>query len=350
LGSSHLSEKLEENGIYTRGLNRSSYSSWKIARHLREMADYYQVDLLHCHDRIAANLSLYAARRLNIPFIYNVHCWSFSKPRTRPAQYLTKVNERFLTHQASVNVLASNSIHQEGNGHFKLPKAVVIPHGVDARELNPERPSLLSKRVYGIPEHYTVVGFLARLCRQKDPLTLLRAAALALKEERKLHFLIVGDGELKDCCLRETRKLGIENHVSFQDIKADIPFILNLFDVYCLPSRWEGLSVGLLEAMAMRKAIITSPVQGNLEVIANRTNGLLVAAGKTEAGKDAILELHRDERLRADIGRQARLLVERYYDIGQTVATYSGLYRKLVPEAEDDSGINPSKEMLYSIQ
>lgn len=350
LDGTYLNQKLEDQGTYTTVVNRSSYSSLKIIKRLRDLADYYQVDLIHCHDRVSANFSLYAARRLNIPFIYNVHCWSFQTPRSKVARYFTKVNERFITQQARFNVFSSNTVHREGRIALNLPNAVVIPRGVDSGTFNPDRPSSLSKRVYGIPENYTLVGFLARLCRQKDPLTLIRAAALALKEERKLHFMIIGDGELKEYCMRETRRLGIENNVSFQDIQADVPLILKLFDIYCLPSRWEGLSAGLLEAMAMRKPIITTALGANLEIIAHRTDGMLVSHSTPEAWKNTILQLHRDPQLRKDIGRQARMLVKRYHDIHRSVATYSKLYRKLGHETEDSGRSNPSEEVLYSIQ
>ncbi|MDZ7846396.1 MAG: hypothetical protein U5L96_06335 [Owenweeksia sp.] len=67
---------------------------------------------------------------------------------------------------------------------------------MDVNHFDPNRPSRLSRKVFGIPPQHTIVGFMARLTRQKDPLTFLRAAALALAEEPQLHFFVVGDGKL----------------------------------------------------------------------------------------------------------------------------------------------------------
>lgn len=345
-----LTKQLEEINAHFTVLNRGSYSSFSIARRIKALAEYYEADLIHCHDKASANLSFLATSTLKIPFIYNIHCWSFSRPANVLKTKICKINERFLMNQATRNVLPSQVNLKEGKRQFSVPNAVVIPHGVDTAEFDPDRPSALSRRVYGIPENYTVVGFLARLCEQKDPLTLIRAAALALKEERKLHFMVVGDGELKEICLAETRRLGIENNVSFQDIDADVPYILKIFDIYCMPSRYEGLSIGLLEAMAMKKAIVTSPVNANLEVIADHTDGLLVSSGNPEDWKKAILELHRDPRLRADMGRQARMFVERYYDIRKSIKGHAALYRRIVVQPDKDLKKGQPEKVLYSIQ
>ncbi len=350
LSQGYVTEKLEELNIPYTVIDRKSYSRFSVARQIRSMAEYYGFDLVHCHDQTSANFSLYASYRLKLPFIYNIHCWGFHRYKDFPFRQMCKMNERFLMQQASHNVLPSPINLEEGEREFSIPNSVVIPHGVDTKEFDPDRPSSLSRRIYGIPENYTIVGFLARLCQKKDPLTLIRAAALALKEERKLHFMIIGDGELKQACLDETKRLGIENHVSFQKITADVPYILKIFDIYCMPSQWEGLSIGLLEAMAMRKAIITSPVNGNLEVIANRTDGMLVSAGKPEDWKQAILELHREPELRKIMGRQARLLVERYYDIHQSVASHAELYRSIHPNIKEQPKEDQAEPVLYSIQ
>lgn len=350
LSHGYIINKLKELNVTHTVIDRNSYSATSIARQISKIAEYIGADLIHCHDQSAANLSLMATYRLKLPFIYNIHCWAFHKHKSLLRRQLSKLNERFIMQQATYNVLPSPTNLKDGQREFSVPNSVVIPHGVDTNEFDPDRLSTLTKKIYGIPDNYTVVGFLARLCQKKDPLTLIRAAALALKEERKLHFLIVGDGVLKDSCLAETKKLGIENNVSFQDINVDVPSLLKIFDIYCMPSQWEGLSIGLLEAMAMKKAIITSPVNANVEVIADYTDGMLVSAGKPEDWKNAILEFHQNPRLREDLGRQARLLVERYYDIHKSVNSHAALYRRLIPDNEEQPEEEQPEKVLYSIQ
>lgn len=349
LSNGILTDQLEQMNVRFTVLDRSSYSSLGIARRISSLAEKLQVDIVHCHDKVSANLSLLATSMLKLPFVYNVQCWSHFQQRGFPSRQLSKVNQRFLMNQATVNILPSPVSLEAGQREFGIPNAVVIPRGVDTHEFDPDRPSSLSRRVYGIPKNYTVIGFLARLCRKKDPLTLIRAAALALQEERKLHFIIVGDGELKEECLAETRRLGIENSVSFQNIDADVANILKIFDIYCLPSQWEDFSMGLMEAMAMKKAIITSPVHTNLEVIANRTDGILVSAGDPEDWKNAIIELHRDPELRRVMGFQARMFVERYYDIKKSIASQAALYRKIAVQPENNPDEERPEEVLYSI-
>lgn len=344
-----LTEKLEQLHVRFTVLNRASYSSLGIARRISNLAEKLQVDIIHCHDKVSANYSLLATSLHKLPFVYNVQCRAHFQEQGFPVKQLSRVNQRFIMNQTTINILPSPVSLEEGQREFDIPNAVVVPRGVDIQEFDPKRPSSLSRRVYGIPENYTVIGFLARLCRKKDPLTLIRAAALALRQERKLHFMIVGDHELKEECLAETRRLNIENSVSFQTIDAEVAKVLKIFDIYCLPSQWEGFSMGLMEAMAMKKAIITSPVDTNLEVIANRTDGILVSAGDPEDWKNVIIELHRDPELRRVMGVKARMFVERYYDIKKSIASQEALYRKIAVQPENNPEEERPEEVLYSI-
>ena len=102
-----LTKQLEEINAHFTVLNRGSYSAISISRKIRALAEYYQADLIHCHDKASANLSFLATSTLKIPFIYNIHCWSFHIPANFVKTPLCKVNERILMNQATRNVLPS---------------------------------------------------------------------------------------------------------------------------------------------------------------------------------------------------------------------------------------------------
>src|SRR5690606_32290921 len=76
--------------------------------------------------------------------------------------------------------------------------------------------------------------------------------------------------------IKRTRDLQLTNKVIILNGRSDVDFLLHSIDLYCLPSLWEGLSIGLLEAMAMKKAVIVSNVGGNVEVVKDMDTGIVI--------------------------------------------------------------------------
>ena len=73
---------------------------------------------------------------------------------------------------------------------------------------------------------------------------------------------------------------GLEKHIRTSPFRSDVPDVLHAIDVFCLPSLLEGLSIALLEAMAMKKALVVTPTDGTKEVITHQQSGLIVDFGK----------------------------------------------------------------------
>ena len=326
-----------------------SFGIYSLAKRIKAYCVAHSIDIIHCHDRKACNSSMLTKFQMGVPIVYGSHCWSFHQQGSWFKKYILRQNERFLVRHSGMNIAASDTNQREGVNYLQMDNSVVISHGIDLNRFDPEAPPRLSKKVFGIPEDYTVVGFIARLTRQQDPITFLRAAALAIKEQHNIYLLIVGDGALKEACKKEIENLGIGNHVTFESLRPDVEDLLKIMDIFCLPSQYEGLSIGLLEAMAMKKAIIASPVNGTLEIIANNIDGMLAAVSTPESWKDAILQLHHDPKLREELGARARMLVEEHYNIETTVDRIQEVYRNILPKQDISDSEVTSESFLHSI-
>jgi glycosyltransferase involved in cell wall biosynthesis len=151
-----------------------------------------------------------------------------------------------------------------------------------------------------------LVVFIARFTAHKQPLTLIRAFSEALRTMPGMRLLMVGDGDQREEGLQLVSELGLEAAVSFQAFRQDVPDILAAADIFVLPSLWEGLPIGLLEAMAMGKAVIATEVDGTKEVVRPGENGLLVEPGNVSALAAALVKLGGDPALR-DMLRQRAL-------------------------------------------
>src|SRR5690606_2104133 len=139
-------------------------------------------------------------------------------------------------------------------------------------------------------------GYIVRMTIQKDPLTLVKAIAM-IPDELDIKFLFVGDGDLKAAAIELATKLGVSHRIIFEGFRTDIPDILHGIDIYCLPSLWEGLPIGMLEAMAMANPVITTSVDGAKEVIQNGENGVLVPPQSPGSLAKALISLGESSKL-----------------------------------------------------
>ncbi|MDZ7846395.1 MAG: glycosyltransferase [Owenweeksia sp.] len=156
----------------------------------------------------------------------------------------------------------------------------------------------------------------------------------------------------RQACRTEIARLGISNNVTLENVRSDAADLLSLFDIYCLPSVYEGLSIALLEAMAMQKAIIASPVNATLDIIAHNIDGMLVAAGTPEDWKNSIVKLHNNPGQRRELGKRARMLVKAHYNIMGTTSKLRELYYNMIPQEREPSKVKPelqSENFMQSV-
>ena len=124
------------------------------------------------------------------------------------------------------------------------------------------------------------------------------------------------------------RQLGVSDHCMFLGFRPDVPDLLACFDVFVLPSLWEGLSISLLEALAAGSAIVTTNIKGNREVISSGEDGVLVAPEDPRALAEAVIGLLGDRSKRLEMGIRARAKAENCFSedamVRRTLEIYSG--------------------------
>ncbi len=123
------------------------------------------------------------------------------------------------------------------------------------------------KRTLGVPEDAVLLGSVGRLAFQKDPLTLYRAFAVALKQCPQLWLYHLGDGELRDECEALAVELGVAHRMVRQRYLSEPLAFYQALDGMILTSRYEGLSFAVLEALACDLPLILTEVPGNLDFV-----------------------------------------------------------------------------------
>ncbi len=196
----------------------------------------------------------------------------------------------------------------------------VVPNGVDLAPLRDAKPA------DDLAGRKKLVGALGRLDPQKGHDLLLRAWPQVLARHPDASLVIAGEGLMRGDLERLIRKLGVERSVSLHGHRSDVPRFLSALEVFCMPSRWEGFGLALVEALACGKPSVVSDVDSLPEVLGDA--GLLVPTEDPDALARAVAGLLDDPARRADLASRARARAE-VFSVEKMVAAYERLYEEL---------------------
>lgn len=205
----------------------------------------------------------------------------------------------------------------------------VIPSGVDTDRFAPGRDRVAAKANLGLSPSTIVIGTVGRLEPRKGTDTLLAAVAALRAEHPNVALVVVGEGPLRAELAARAEQLGIASVVRFLGDRTDVDEILAALDVFVLPSRTEGMSNALLEAMAMGLPVVATAVGGTPEVIGDGRSGLLVPADDAAAMTAAIGRVLADPAHGRGLGEAARAVVEERYGARSMVRRLEGIYAQV---------------------
>lgn len=158
-------------------------------------------------------------------------------------------------------------------------RVVVIHNGLETSAADAD--TVAARRSLGMDPSRPVVGMVSSFRPVKGQEYFVRAAADVLRRRPDAQFVIVGDtssdyyGEVR----RLMQELGVADEIHCVGARDDVPRVLKAFDVFVLPSRQEGFSNALIEAMAAGVPPVAAAVGGNPEAVDHGVNGLLFEAG-----------------------------------------------------------------------
>ncbi len=323
-------ERLKKMGITCYIVPTTKPFDPRIWKKLREIGQKEKIDVIHAHGTCAASNSIFMAKSMQLPLIYTIHSWAFTHSSNRLKFRVKKGIERFLISKSQRNIVISDTDLQLGVEKLKMRKAKLISYGVNTTHYHPNRDSKITKSSLCIPSDKTIVGFINAFSTLKDPFTLIKAFAAAIKVSPEIHLLMVGEGPLKQKCVQLINEKGISENVSLIPARTDVADILCHIDIFCYPSTSKISPIGILEAMAMKKSIITTPMGGITELIDTNLDGILCASGNVQDWASAIVQLHQNPKLRNELGERARQLVQSFHDIKRMTESIGAVYKSLL--------------------
>ncbi len=195
--------------------------------------------------------------------------------------------------------------------------------------------SVDSEKIKAIREqfkHSTIIGTATALTEQKNIPNLINAAEIILKKHKDVVFLVLGEGHLREKLEGLVKRKGLENRFMFMGFKKDIENYIKAFDLFVLPSDYEGLSGAVLNAMLLRVPVVSTDAGGLSEVVFNRETGLLVERNRSKDLAEAIETVLDDKDLREKIIENAYKLVKENFSVDKMVEKYVELYEQLMEE------------------
>ena len=274
-------------------------------------------DIVHCHLFAANWIAKPLAAICGARCLYNHDQCNDAFRADSPAAVLVDT----LTNRLSTRILAvSRSVETFNLRVESIPpeKIAYLPNSVDLAEFRPADESVRreARERLGLPLEAFIIGGVGRLTPQKNFGLLLDAAP----EDGSLVALF-GSGP-EEAMLRRRAKV----NVRFMGTVSERAAIYRSLDVLVLPSRFEGLPMTVLEAMASGVPVLASAVDGVREIATDGTNALLAPSENAGAFRAAIVRLRTDAELRTRLAGTARALVESRFDARKLAAELEHWY------------------------
>lgn len=218
-------------------------------------------------------------------------------------------------------------------------KIVRICNGVDTEKFYPATDKTpLRECPWDFDKSRVYVGTVGRMHGVKDQMTLVRAFVNIVRQQpelaRSARLVLVGDGPIRKEAIHLLREKRLDHLAWLPGAREDIAEIMRNLDVFVLPSRAEGISNTILEAMASGLPVVATNVGGNPELVVDGETGSLVEKEDYQAMGDSITFYVKDRNARLLHGENARRRVLREFSMAVMVEKYTDVYNRAVGHGE----------------
>lgn len=318
-----LAAELARRGIAHLTLGRASLRDPRLVLDLWRALRALRPDVVHTHLFYADVCGRLAGRAAGIGAVigteHSTAGGGMSRRRALAARWTAPLADRL--------VAVSEAVRERTAARLGVApgRITVVHNGIDLEPWSAAEP--LPRAALGLEDGALAVGCVGRLVEAKGYDVLLEA--LARLDLPRLHVLFAGDGPERASLEARARQLGVASNVRFLGFRDDVPRLLATFDAVAMPSRWEGHSIALLEAMAAGCACVVSDIPELVEIAGDAC--VHAAPDDPAAWAAALGALLGDAGRRSALGRTARQAVRRY-SIEASARRYLELYAEVLGE------------------
>jgi glycosyltransferase involved in cell wall biosynthesis len=245
-----------------------------------------------------------------------------------------KNNLRYrFTYNSLANMIVVNSFATKNtllkSAPWLLDKNIkVVYHGIDYEKFSIANTKDIRTEL-GLSQQDLIIGFVGRLSVQKGVKYMLDAFKLVAEKFKNVHLVIVGTGELEEMVKESATELNLEDRIHLLGFRKDIPDLMRTFDIFLLPSLWEGFGIVLIEAMAAGKPVVATNTSSIPEIVEDGRSGILVPPENAEAISDALKKIISEPELRTKFGKEGQKIVCEKFTTDRMINDYEKIFQSL---------------------
>lgn len=304
---------------------------WKLLRELKPAITHTRN--LAALEMVAISMLAGVKRR-----IHSEHGWGMSdlNGANRKYRLLRRVMSVIVHRYIGLSKHIVNYLHQDAG--IPLDKLTQIYNGVDADRFNPDEKQPQDFSPFPaefINPNTILIGTVGRMEPVKDQLTLVDAFIQLVKQseqqqQENLRLVLIGEGELRPQAQAKLDAVGLSKQAWLPGSRDDVNSLMNCMDIFVLPSRNEGISNTILEAMATGLPVIATRVGGNPELVVDGETGILVPSDDAHQMMQALsIYVESEEKRQAD-GQAASQLIAKRFRLEHMVDNYLSVYDNIM--------------------
>ena len=286
-------------------------------------------DIVHTHTPIASIIARIASKLSGVPLvIYTAHGFYFHENMPFLKLKFFIIIERLIGFITDIIFTQSLEDRQSAIKFKFLPKEKIfhIGNGVDKKKFNPKKIRNLDliKKNINIPQNSFVIGTICRLVKEKGLVEFLHAAEKISNIYENVFFLIIGERlksdhnkSIEKNIISIKKKIG--KKIIFLGNRNDIPDIIAILDLYCLPSWREGMPRSIIEAMMMGKPVLATDIRGSREEVVNEKTGIIVPIKSSLDLEKGMATFITDKKKLIKFGEEGRKRALELYDESKIV-------------------------------
>jgi glycosyltransferase involved in cell wall biosynthesis len=319
---------------------RGKYEPFSVIAIMR-LIKKYEIRVVHAYEPKSAFVAMIAAKLLKVAAkIYTAHLPCFTPYwKERGLRYLRDqirfLRDTLTSHLADKIIAVSEEIREEKieRQHISPHKVVTILNGVDSNMFSPTSgDENYIYEEFNIPKGTPTIGIVARLEPHKGHVYLLKAMSIVIDRIPDVRLLIIGEGWYEQELRKVVRDYHLEKLVIFTGFQRDIAKVLSGLKAVVLPSLHESTNLSLIEAMLLKKPVISTSIPSHLNIVEDGINGFLVRPGDPESIARSLIRLLKDNELIREMGEKGREIALKRFNLVRMVKETEELYTQMLHE------------------
>lgn len=304
----------------------------KAIKKIRALIKKYTPDVVYAHSSKAGAIARVADIGLNNHCVYNPHGWAFNMRCSARKKAIYTAIEKVAAPFCDKIICISDAEKQSAleKKICRDDKLQVIFNGVDIDAYENGIHGAVKRENLNIPEDAFVVGMVGRVSPQKAPDVFIKMAKQVKDVVPNAHFIIVGNGNQEDEIRKYAEDNGFSDNLHITGWVDNPMSYVELFDVACLLSRWEGFGLALPEYMMAGKPIVASRVDAIPNIIRDEENGLLVKVDDDVGASKAVLRIYQEDGLRDRLVAKGMEDVHNRFNARRVSEEHGKLFEKII--------------------